>query len=73
MTNDSMQRPPSSRWRIPGWYRRVGLVSWLFLGIVAAIAVLSWVIAATSEITTPLILGAFLAVVFLPTVDWLAG
>jgi predicted PurR-regulated permease PerM len=73
MTNDSMQRPPSSRWRIPGWCRRVGLVSWLFLGIAAAIAVLSWVIAATSEITTPLILGAFLAVVFLPAVDWLAG
>ena len=48
-------------------------MSWFFLGIVAAIALLTWVIAATSEITIPLILGAFFAVVFLPAVDWLAG
>jgi predicted PurR-regulated permease PerM len=73
MTNDGPQDTSSSRWQIPDWYRRVGLVSWFFLGIVAAIALLSWVIAATSEITTPLILGAFFAVVFLPAVDWLAG
>jgi predicted PurR-regulated permease PerM len=48
-------------------------VSCFFLGTVAAIALLKWVIGATSEITTPLILGAFFAVVFLPAVDWLAG
>ena len=71
-TDDSPQDPSVSRWRIPGWYRRIGLVSWLFLGVVAAVALLAWVIAATSEITSPLVLGAFFAVVFLPVVDWLA-
>ncbi|MGI9602259.1 MAG: AI-2E family transporter [Acidimicrobiales bacterium] len=63
--------PTPTRWRIPAWYRRVGLVSWFFLGIVAAIALFAALIAATSEITAPLILGAFLAVVFSPAVDWL--
>ena len=60
------------RWQIPGWYRRIGLTSWFFLGIVAAIALLAGLIAATSEITGPLVLGAFMAVVFVPVVDWLA-
>ncbi len=73
MTDNSSLDTSSARWRIPGWYRRVGTVSWFFLGIVAAIVLLSAVIAATSEITTPLILGAFFAVVFLPVADWLAG
>lgn len=63
----------TGRWRIPGWYRRVGLVSWLFLGIVAAIALLAVLVAATSEITAPLILGTFLAVVFAPAVTWLTA
>jgi predicted PurR-regulated permease PerM len=57
---------------VPDWYRRVGTVSWFFLGIVAALALLAYLISATSEITIPLILGAFFAVVFLPAVKWLA-
>ena len=63
----------TSAWRIPDWYRRVGLVSWFFLGISAALALVAVLIAATSEITAPLVLGGFLAVVFLPIVDWLTG
>ena len=72
MSEVARDEPSTDRWRIPYWYRRVGLVSWFFLGIVAAIGLLSALIAATSEITAPLVLGAFLAVVFLPAVDWLA-
>ena len=60
-----------SLWRIPGWYRRVGMVSWFFLGIAAAITLLAVIIAATSEIVAPLVLGAFLAVVCYPLADWL--
>ena len=72
MSEVDRDEPNADPWRIPNWYRRVGLVSWFFLGIVAAIGLLSALIAATSEITAPLVLGAFLAVVFLPAVDWLA-
>lgn len=63
----------TSAWRIPDWYRRVGLASWFLIGISAAVALVAGLIAATSEITAPLVLGGFLAVVFLPIADWLAG
>jgi len=64
---------PTSRslWRIPDWYRRVGLVSWFFLGFAAAVALIATIIAASSEIVSPLVLGGFLAVVFFPVADWL--
>ncbi|MFW2382158.1 MAG: AI-2E family transporter [Acidimicrobiales bacterium] len=61
----------ASRWDIPSWYRRVGLGSWLFLGIVAAIVLFSVLIAATSDIIAPSVLGAFMAIAFLPVVDWI--
>ena len=62
-----------SAWRIPDWYRRVGLSSWFFLGFVAATAVIAILISATSEIVGPLVLGAFLAVVCWPAADWLTA
>jgi predicted PurR-regulated permease PerM len=61
----------TSVWRIPDWYRRVGLASWFFIGIAATVTLIGVLIAATSEITAPLVLGGFLAIVFLPIVDWL--
>lgn len=61
----------TSLWRIPDWYRRVGLASWFFVGITAAVTLIAVLVAATSEITAPLVLGGFLAIVFLPIVDWL--
>jgi predicted PurR-regulated permease PerM len=61
-----------SLWRIPDWYRRVGVMSWFFLGFAAAVALLATIFAATSEIVGPLILGGFLAVVCFPLADWLA-
>ncbi len=65
------QATNESVWEIPDWYRRVGLVSWFFIGIAASVTLVAMLIAATSEITAPLVLGAFLAVVFLPLADWL--
>ena len=62
-----------SVWKIPAWYRRVGLASWFLIGIAAAVTLVAMVIAATSEITAPLVLGAFLAVVCWPVADWLSG
>jgi len=67
------ERTTGAAWRIPDWYRRVGLVSWFLVGIAIAVTLVAVVMAATSEIVAPLILGAFLAIVFLPPVDWLAG
>lgn len=69
----SEQVTNESVWKIPNWYRRVGLVSWFFIGIAAAVTLVAVVIAATREITAPLVLGAFLAIVFLPVADWLVG
>lgn len=63
--------PVPSRWQIPTWYRRIGLASWFFIGTVAAVALLCGLVAATSEIMAPLVMGAFLAIVFYPVVDWL--
>ena len=72
MSDTEIDDVGTSPWRIPGWYRRVGLVSWLLVGIAIAVSLIAVIIAATSEIVAPLILGAFLAIVFLPAVDWLA-
>lgn len=60
-------------WRIPSWYRRVGLASWFFLGIAAAVTLFAMIMAATNEIVAPLVLGAFLAVVCYPLADWLGA
>ena len=71
MSDAELGQATDSPWRIPGWYRRVGLVSWYFVGFTLAVTVIAVIIAATSEIIAPLILGAFLAIVFLPVADWL--
>lgn len=73
MTGVDTDEEVRTRWRVPGWYRRVGTVSLWFLAICAAIALLALLIAATADITGPLVLGGFLAMVFAPLVDRLAG
>jgi predicted PurR-regulated permease PerM len=57
--------------RVPGWVRRAGTTSWMLIGVLIALAVLIGLIAATRDITAPLAIGVFLAVVFLPIVNWL--
>ena len=56
---------------VPGWVRRGGTTSWMFIGMLIALAVLIGLIAATRAITGPVAIGAFLAVVFVPIVNWL--
>ena len=70
---DPKQIASTTLWRIPDWYRRVGLASWFFIGFAASLTLIAVAIAATSEITAPLVLGGFLAVVFLPVAEWLTG
>jgi predicted PurR-regulated permease PerM len=59
--------------RVPGWVRRGGTTSWMFIGMLIALAVLIGLIAATRDITGPLAIGVFLAIVFVPIVNWLEG
>lgn len=61
----------TSLWRIPDWYRRVGQASGYFITIAAAVTLIAFLVAATSEIAAPLVLGGFLAIVFLPLADWI--
>ena len=59
------------RWQIPVWYQRLGAACWYLVGIVIAIAAFATVISATASLVAPVILGALLAIVFVPAVDWL--
>jgi len=56
---------------VPGWVRRGGTVSWMFIGMLVALSALIGLIAATRDITAPLAVGVFLAIVFVPIVNWL--
>ena len=64
-------RASGALWGVRGWVRRVGMNSWMFIGIVIALSVIVVAIAATRDITGPLAIGVFLAIVFLPVVGWL--
>lgn len=59
--------------RPPAWVTRVGRTSWAFLGFAGALAVLVFVLGSLRDIVIPLLVAAFLAVVFAPVVDWLAA
>jgi len=59
------------RFGVPTWVRRGGTTSWMFIGMLIAFAVLIGLIAATRDITGPLAIGVFLAIVFVPIVNWL--
>ena len=55
----------------PPWLRDLGLLSWLLVGIAAALAGAVWLLALTQSIVVPLIVGAIVASVASPLVDWL--
>lgn len=53
----------------PAWLDRLGRSGWAFLGIVGSLVVVVLALTALREIVVPLILSAFLGVIFAPTVD----
>ena len=55
----------------PYWLRRIGVQSWLFIGMILAFAVLSAVFAMLNDIVIPLIISLLLTILFRPLVDWL--
>jgi len=55
----------------PTWLRRIGVQSWLFIGIVlAAIVILSFM-SLLNQIVTSLVVSVLLAILARPLVDWL--
>ena len=57
--------------KVPGWVRRGGTTSWMFIGMLIALAIFIGLLAATRDITAPVAIGVFLAIVFVPIVNWL--
>jgi predicted PurR-regulated permease PerM len=53
--------------------RDLGLAAWFLVGIALLLVGLVWLLALTSAITTPLIVGLILATVASPLVSWLHG
>jgi len=62
---------PQVNFEVLPWVRRVGTNSWMFTGMMVALALIVVLIAATRDITAPLAVGVFLAVVCVPIVTWL--
>ena len=55
----------------PAWLRRVGVQSWLFIGVVLAATVILAFMSALNQIVTSLIVSLLLAILSRPIVDWL--
>ncbi len=55
----------------PKWLRRLGVQSWLFIGIVLATTVILAVLATLDQIVSPLFISLLLAILARPLVDWL--
>ena len=55
----------------PAWLRRVGVQSWLFVGVVLATIVILSLLSALSLIVTSLIISLLLAILSRPLVEWL--
>jgi putative heme transporter len=55
----------------PPWLRDLGLLSWLLVGIAAALIGAVWLLALMQTIVIPLIVGAIVASVASPVVGWL--
>ena len=60
-------------WDVSPWLRRVGMNSWFFIGTLLALSIIVVGLSATRDVTIPLAVGVFLAVIFVPVVDWLEG
>ena len=53
------------------WFHRIGVKSWLLVGIVFASIVILTILAILDQIVTPLIISLLLAILSRPLVDWL--
>jgi predicted PurR-regulated permease PerM len=58
---------------MPGWYRTSAAISWRFLVIVAAIAVVIYALVHLRVVVLPIILALLASTLLLPVVRWLKG
>lgn len=56
---------------VPAWMLRIGIQSWLFIGIVLAAAVILAFLATIDKIVGPIIISLLFAILSRPLVDWL--
>jgi putative heme transporter len=68
-TGTSPERPGS--WGVPGWLRKIGLTSWLILGIAGAVTLAGLVFSLTQGVTIPLVVAVIAGAIFVPWVDGL--
>jgi len=68
-----MNNPPRGDFgrSAPYWLRRVGVQSWLFVGVILAFGVFSALFVILNDILIPLIVSTLIAILFCPVVDWL--
>ena len=55
----------------PAWLRRVGVQSWLFIGVVLAVIVILSSMSALSQIVTSIVVSVLIAILARPLVDWM--
>ena len=58
-------------WEVSGGLRRVGLASWLVLGVVALVGVILAGLVVTAGIVVPLLFAFYFGAVLFPVADWL--
>jgi predicted PurR-regulated permease PerM len=56
----------------PKWLRDAGIASWLLAGVAVLLVGLTWLLALTETIVSPVMVGTIVAVVASPGVAWLA-
>jgi predicted PurR-regulated permease PerM len=64
-------RSLSNVFAAPRWLRNAGIASWLLAGIAILLAGAVWLLAVTSTIVDPVLVGLIIAVVASPAVAWL--
>lgn len=68
-----MSETSDDRRQVPAWFARSSRYAWGFLGIAAGVTVIVLGVGYLRELVIPLVLAAFFAVVFEPTVGWFAA
>jgi predicted PurR-regulated permease PerM len=58
---------------MPGWYRTAAAISWRFLVVVAAVAVVVYALVHLRVVVLPIILALLASTLLLPVVRWLKG
>lgn len=71
--DEGQLRELSSVFAAPRWLRDVGIASWLVLGLALLIVSVMFLLALTSVIVEPVLIGLVLATVSTPVVSWLEG